>query len=69
MMQYQIYVPTDDILPSAAPMIACITAMILYNERNLLVLYARTDVCKYLIFHTQLLYGTGTIKTQMFISM
>ena len=41
-MQHQIHVPTNDILPSAP-----ITATRLSHERNLLVPYARTDVYKY----------------------
>ena len=52
-MQHQIHVPTDDILPSAP-----ITATRLSHERNLLVPYARTDMHTNIHYiHTQLIYG------------
>ena len=41
-IQHQIHVPTDDILPSAP-----ITATRLSHEKNLLVPYARIDVYKH----------------------
>ena len=44
-LHHQVYVPTHDI-PAPTP----ITATRSTHERNLLVPYARTDVCKYSFF-------------------
>ena len=52
-MQHKIHVPTDDI-PAPAPT----TTIRLSHKRNLLVPYARTDVCKYSFFpHTASLWN------------
>ena len=52
-MQHQIHVPTDDIPPPAPTTVTRSS-----HERNLLVPYVRTNVCKYSFFpHTASLWN------------